>query len=380
MKIAQLKNSNGHWKKDEDKDGLDPQRAQLVLCFGLKQRLQQGKTHAQLKELYPNAHIVLNSGSGEIIGTEIKEDYLVATAIEFDNTKVDAIQVKIADYQDDSYAAGKAIAQSFSTDAGNSYLMLISDGTLVNGSELVKGVNEIFKGRIPVTGGLAGDGTDFDSTVVGLNAEPTGGNIVGVFFHGEKLQVNYGSKGGWEIFGPERTVTKSVGNQLFEINGEGALDLYKKYLGNYAVDLPRSAFLFPLSVKFTDESEPVVRTILQIDQESNSMIFAGDIPEGSKVRFMKANFDRLIEAAGRAAHQASLPNKPPKLALLISCVGRKIILESRSEEEVEAVREALGDQTRLTGFYSYGEISPLNNSSDCALHNQTMTITTIDEI
>lgn len=380
MKVAILTNSKGNWEKQIDNDELEPKRVQLVICFGLKQKLMEEKIYQQLRTQFPQAQIVLNSGSGEIIGNEIKEDHVIATAIEFDKTQVEAVQVKIDDYKGNSYAAGKAIAEKFKEGEDPSYLMLISDGTLVNGSELVKGINEIFKGRIPVTGGLAGDGTDFASTVVGLNAEPTGGNIVGVFFKGKNLQVNYGSKGGWEIFGPERTVTKSSGNQLYEINGEGALDLYKKYLGNYAVELPRSAFLFPLSVKFTDESEPVVRTILQIDQDSNSMIFAGDIPEGSKVRFMKANFDRLIEAAGRAAHAASLPGHPPKLALLISCVGRKIILESRSEEEVEAVREAFGNKTKLTGFYSYGEISPLTNSSDCALHNQTMTITTIDEI
>jgi hypothetical protein len=380
MKVALLKNSKGDWEKQIDNDVLEPKRVQLVICFGLKQKLKEEKIYQQLRTQFPQALIVLNSGSGEIIGNEIKEDHVIATAIEFDSTQVEAVQVRIDDYKGNSYAAGKAIAEKFKEGKDPSYLMLISDGTLVNGSELVKGINEIFGGRIPVTGGLAGDGTDFASTVVGLNAEPTGGNIVGVFFKGKNLQVNYGSKGGWEIFGPERTVTKSSGNQLYEINGEGALDLYKKYLGNYAVELPRSAFLFPLSVKFTDESEPVVRTILQIDQDSNSMIFAGDIPEGSKVRFMKANFDRLIEAAGRAAHAASSPGRPPKLALLISCVGRKIILESRSEEEVEAVREAFGNKTKLTGFYSYGEISPLTNSSDCALHNQTMTITTIDEI
>ena len=380
MKVALLKNSNGHWEQQEDNDVLDTQKVQLVICFGLKQKLQSDRVHEQLKLGFPVAKIVLSSDSGGIIGNEVKDNHLLAVAIEFEHTLVSGVQVKIADYGGDSYAAGKAIASSFDINGAPSYLMLISDGTLVNGSELVKGINEIFKGKIPVTGGLAGDGTEFGSTVVGLDEEPVSGNIVGIFLKGEKLRVSYGSKGGWEIFGPERIVTKSKGNQLFEINSEGALDLYKKYLGSFAKDLPKSALLFPLSVKFTDDSEPVVRTILQIDQHSNSMTFAGDIPEGSKVRFMKANFDRLIEAAGRAASMVNPSAKAPKLAFLISCVGRKIILESRTEEEVDAVKEAFGNETLLIGFYSYGEISPLSNSSDCALHNQTMSITTIDEI
>jgi hypothetical protein len=111
------------------------------------------------------------------------------------------------------------------------------------------------------------------------------------------------------------------------------------------------------------------------------MIFAGDVPEGSQVRFMKANFDRLIHAASQASTDTFVMNATPspKLALLISCVGRKLILDKRVEEEVAAVSEAFGEKTMLTGFYSYGEISPFSPSSQCELHNQTMTITTFDE-
>ena len=184
------------------------------------------------------------------------------------------------------------------------------------------------------------------------------------------------------MFGPERIVTKSASNELFEINNENSLAVYKKYLGTYADGLPGSALLFPLSVKLPGTSEPVVRTILSINNETNSMVFAGDVPEGSMVRFMKANFDKLIDAASKAAQQTFVTKlvSNPKLALLISCVGRKIILDSRTEEEVEAVHEIFGENTLVTGFYSYGEISPFLADSKCTLHNQTMTITTFDEL
>lgn len=183
------------------------------------------------------------------------------------------------------------------------------------------------------------------------------------------------------MFGPEKTVTGSKGNQLYGVNGESALDIYKKYLGPYAEELPGSALLFPLSVTLSPEREPVVRTILSIDNESKSMVFAGDVPEGSKVRFMKANFDKLIDAASMAAQQtiSAAQNLNPTFALLVSCVGRKLILESRVEEEVEAVQEVLGSRTLMSGFYSYGEISPFLQNTACELHNQTMTITTFYE-
>jgi hypothetical protein len=220
------------------------------------------------------------------------------------------------------------------------------------------------------------------STLVGLNAEAPSGTIVAVGFYGAYLKVAHGSMGGWEMFGPEREVTRSSANELFEINHENALEVYRKYLGAYADELPGSALLFPLSVKITATSEAVVRTILSINKEVKSMVFAGDVPEGSMVRFMKANFDKLIDAASGAARQTFKTRlvTNPRLAILISCVGRKIILDSRTEEEVEAVHEVFGNNTLCTGFYSYGEISPFSANTKCALHNQTMTITTFDEI
>ena len=110
------------------------------------------------------------------------------------------------------------------------------------------------------------------------------------------------------------------------------------------------------------------------------MTFAGNLPEGSKVRLMKANFEKLIEASSTAAEQ-SLDNHaiPPQLAILISCVGRRLLLQERSYEEVQAAKKIFGNKTNITGFYSYGEISPYNQNAFCGLHNQTMTITTFTE-
>jgi len=193
--------------------------------------------------------------------------------------------------------------------------------------------------------------------------------------------VGFGSLGGWDAFGPERLITRSKENVLYELDGRSALDLYKNYLGDHARNLPSSALLFPLSVRAREKDAPVVRTVLAIDETDQSMTFAGDVPVGAYARFMKANFDRLIDGAlgaARSSHQA-LGEGTAELAVLISCVGRKLVLKQRIEEEVEAVREVLGPDTVLTGFYSYGELSPFTPDARCELHNQTMTITTLSE-
>jgi hypothetical protein len=182
------------------------------------------------------------------------------------------------------------------------------------------------------------------------------------------------------MFGLEKEITSAEGNVLYEIDGENALSKYKKYLGPDAEQLPASALLFPIAIVMPGETRPVVRTILSIDETNRTMTFAGDVPVGSKVRFMRANFDTLTMAAATAAAHTVSEHTKPDFSLLVSCVGRKLILGQRTEEEVEAVCDTLGDGVPVAGFYSYGEISPFNEGGSCQLHNQTMTITTFYEL
>lgn len=355
-----------------------PASVQLVLCFGAKTSLLLNSPYRLLKEQYPNAEIVMCSTAGEIFGTTVQDDSITVTAIAFGSSRVKAVSVNRAEFRDCEDAATGLMNKLELKDLR--YVLVLADGSQVNGSRLIKGINQITGGNTLVTGGLAGDGNRFQSTLTGLNEEPREGKIIAVGFYGEKFTARHGSQGGWETFGPERKVTRSSDNILFRIDDSPALELYKKYLGPDADALPGSALLFPLSVKLPGSDESVVRTILSIDESSGSMTFAGDIPEGASVRFMRANFDKLTLAASGAAQQVfSAQKETPGLALLISCVGRKALLQTRTEEELEAVDEIFGHRTILTGFYSYGELSPLSGRSECRLHNQTMTITSFYE-
>ncbi len=378
MRIGQTRFVGGSWETISGTPDFRPEQAQLVLAFGERRLLEEGDHYKHLRQLYPTAHIVINSTSGEIIADKVYDDTLVVTAIEFEKTTVRAVQIDIADYKE-SYGTGEQIACALSDD-NLAAIILISDGGVVNGSDLIEASNQCLNRLVPVIGGLAGDGDRFERTLVGLNQNPVSGKVVGVGLYGSALKIGHGSVGGWDVFGPEREVTKSSYNELFQIDDRIALDLYKDYLGKYADGLPGTALLFPLSIRTTLDSQPLVRTILSINETTKSMTFAGDIPQGSRVRFMRANLDRLVEASATAA-QASLQQlgETPELALLISCVGRKLILGQRTEEEVEVAREIFGHQPIMTGFYSYGEIAPAGPDSPGELHNQTMTITILSE-
>jgi len=353
--------------------------ATLVLAFGDRDVIADPARFDEIRARYPEAHIVCGSTSGEIIGTAVHDESIAVTAITFEKTRIVVAGIDIGAY-DGSFRAGAALIGALPREE-LVHVFVISDGGQVNGSELVRGMTSALPESVSVTGGLAGDGTRFQRTVVGLDAPPVEGAIVAVGFYGDRLKVGYSSMGGWDSFGPDRVITRAERNVLYELDGQSALSLYKKYLGDLAAALPKSAMLFPISIKGQDGGTSVVRTILSVDEEDESMTFAGDMPVGAYARLMKANFDRLIDGASVAASEtrqmAGLDQ--PDLALLISCVGRKIVLSQRTEEEVECVREVMGERTVLAGFYSYGEISPFSASTQCELHNQTMTITTFSE-
>lgn len=358
--------------------GFFPEQAQLVLAFGQRTVLESVQPFNVLKSRYSEAKIILCSSSGQISNQVTIENDIVVTAIQFDRTKIKSVVFDVLG-GDSIHDLGNKVHDELTAPDLRGILVL-SEGTHVNGSELIQELTQHAQNNIPFFGGLAGDEFSFEKTIVGLNADATPGKIVAIGFYGEGLEFGFASEGGWADFGPEREVTQSEKNVLYKIGDRYALDLYKEYLGKYAEELPGSALYFPLSMKETPDAEPVVRTILSIDETQKSMTFAGDIPVGARVRLMRGNMDRLVDAAAEAAKhiRSSLPH-PPQIAFLVSCVGRRIVLAERVEEELEVIKNILGSETVLFGFYSYGEISPNKHKLGCELHNQTMTIATMYE-
>ncbi|MFD1293699.1 FIST signal transduction protein [Lutibacter holmesii] len=378
MNTLLYKFSENNWSKNTESQSLEDEKAELVLCFGSKAMLEINNIYSIVKSKFPAAIVSMCSTSGEIYQENVYDNSLVAVAMRFDKTKIEATTVNIKNF-DTSFNAGIGLVKKISKE-NLKYLMVFSDGSLVNGSELVKGLSTQVHKDVLITGGLAGDGANFKSTLLGLNEQPKEGEIIAIGFYGESLTVEHGSQGGWDIFGLEKRITKSTDNILYELGHQNALELYKKYLGPEAKNLPGAALLYPLSVVIPGATKPIVRTILSINEEEKSMTFAGDVPVGSQVRFMKSNFTKLTKAASEAASQTSnKQNEQPDLAILISCVGRKLVLGEKIDEEVKAVAKTFNNKTVMAGFYSYGEITPFNEGGDCQLHNQTMTITSFYE-
>jgi hypothetical protein len=370
----------------DDLDGalhaLSAIKPQLILAFGASRWLQAMDQH---RAAFTEGHWLGCSTAGEISSQGVSDDTCTVTAVRFDHAKVQAANTLLAG-MDDSFAAGKRLAQALPHD-GLRCVIVIGQGVNINGSALIAGLTEVLSPGVLITGGLAGDGANFKQTWVLHDYGVDGNHVACIGLYGAQLQVTHGSYGGWLPFGPERKVTRCVSNVLYELDGEPALDVYRRYLGEHAKDLPSSGLLFPFLMLGRDHSDlGLIRTILAVDDAAGSLTLAGDIESEGYLRLMHAGTDALVEGAEVAAVAAcdDIPENSGEseqtLALLVSCVGRKLVMGGRVEEEVEAVADVLGQTSVLTGFYSYGEISPLSGGVACKLHNQTMTITRLSEV
>lgn len=368
---------DGNWRGDES--SINPSKCQLVFAFGSSEQLLLPGNLDHLRNAYPNADLVTASTAGEIIHDGVYDNSIVATAIELEQSTLKSVKTHINEHVS-SFEAGLFLKEQLQSD-DLSGIFIISDGLMVEGSELVRGFNHENSKNIPITGGLAGDAARFQNTYTSLNEAPGKGNIIAVGFYGSNMHIGHGSLGGWDEFGYERKITRSDKNILFEVDEEKALDLYKRYLGSFAEQLPGSALMFPLSMRVPGADKYLIRTILATDDNESAMIFAGNMPQGSTVRMMRGDIQKLIRASATAAKDSveSLKNRKPQLTLMLSCVGRKIIMDKKVDEEVLAAEEMLDGDCAVAGFYTYGGLSPFGIGTPCELHNQTMTITTFSE-
>lgn len=377
MKNIVVQFNHGKWSQAIPKE-LDSNQTWVLVIAGPK--MADSPAIKEILSAFPQSAVIGCSSSGEIFGSHVFDETLSVSICKFDKTQLRTAIFELSP-QASSLDAGAALAKELKAPDLQSVFVL-SDGLNVNGTELTKAMNQSFSDLpkpVTVSGGLAGDGADFKSTFTIEKKGVFQKHVVAVGFYGKSLIVGTGSVGGWDPFGPVRTVTKSNGNVLYTIDGRPALDLYKEYLGDQAKGLPGSALLFPLAITQGDRKD-IVRTVLGVDEATKSMTFAGDIPEGAQIQLMKANFSRLVAGAESAVMFAkkTAVAGTQTLAVAVSCVGRRLVLGERIEDETEAVVESLPKESKMVGFYSYGELSPTAEYG-CELHNQTMTLSLYQE-
>lgn len=352
----------------------------LILLFGAREALEtDGSPWRELPGRFPDAVCAGCSTAGEIFTDSVMDGGVVAALIEFSTTHVRAALARVRSPAE-SFDAGRELGRELTTPTLR-HVLVFSDGARVNGTALTRGLRAALPDDVNMTGGLAGDGEHFQTTCVALGNAARREHVVAVGLYGRELEVCFGFAGGWSAFGPKRLITHSEDNILYSLDQQPALELYKRYLGERAGGLPATGMLFPLQLLDDfNATDGAVRSLLAVDEARQSLRFAGDMPEGRYVRLMRASADALIEGAAHAVDNCQLLDPPPRdcFALLVSCVGRRMVMGQRIDEEIEAALSRLPPHAATVGFYSYGEISP-GPTIGCDLHNQTMTLTIIAE-
>ena len=374
--IYDLKNDN--WNVDEFPK-LDSQQT-LVLIFGASEFFDNDQAIQDLIKHYPSSHILGCSTAGEIHNQDILDNSLTVSVTRFDHTSMKHLSVPISTPEEVEKAISEIANQLATPDLQG--IFMLGSGLDVNFASIVREIQKSLGQDIPITGGVSGDGSRFERTWVLHDGKPTENMLTLVGFYGEAINIGYGSKGGWQPSGVPMMITKAKDNILYELNGRSALQWYKFQLRKYDVQLPAAALFFPLAIRQSvNDKNYIVRTILNIDEETGGLIFAGEIKERFFAHFMTATTKQLINGAQSAARDINMnkiiSSKP--LSIAVSCVGRRLVLEENVTDELKSVLEILPCDTHQVGFYSYGEICPSMNSGFSALHNQTMTLTLISE-
>lgn len=364
---------------------LLPHPPDIIWAFGAI-KFDQEQLLAGIGSVAPGVTVIGCSTDGEIATTGLGLDSLVTLAVASDTIRFHTAQVE--QVSADSYAAGAALGEKFKN-LDCSYIQIFTEGIKANADEILLGMKASLGNDISVAGGASGDGGVFKQTFQYHNESVLTDSIVAVAFEGD-FEFSTGVGCGWFPVGIAKKVTKATGNVVYELDGQPALQVYEKYLGRHASKLPAVGVEYPLGL-LAPTSEPddsdtfVCRATMGVDHQAGSITFAGDIPEGVWVKMTMGYESDIIQAATEAARTAMdkllgrNPEIKPKIVFIYSCMARKIVLGSKTQNEIAAVQNIVGDTIPIIGFYTYGEFAPAGESNASYFHNETVTLSIIGE-
>lgn len=332
--------------------------------------------------------MVGGSTAGEISGSGISNESVVIMALGSDT--LDFATGIGLDMSQDETACGVALVDDFRHRISikeASSLLIFPDGMGGDGLKVIDGLQSVMGTGFEIVGGYLGDGEDFRTTFQYFNGKVYNNAMPGLLICGKAgFRTGIGVRSGFESIGNRFYCTAAEGNIVKEFDNERALDLYKEFLGDERFQrLPGICLEYPFGliddkVSIAGKEYFQLRCCLAVDHEKGSITLAASIPEGRAITLTTASRGDIINGAKLAAEQAkeSLKDAKPEAILMFSCVGRKLILGRRTQEEVAVVKEVLGKDVPLIGFYTYGEIGPIDKTREelsvSKFHNETVVL------
>jgi len=323
----------------------------------------------ELLTLLPDSKILGTTSNGEISHNGSINHSTVISISVFENTK---IITKIIDTKKDSFDNGVQIINQFQNTDEFKLLITFTDGLNTNGEEYLNGISSV-NDTVIVSGGMAGDYSKFEETLVFTESGITNNGAVAAGFYGKTLNIHTDYSFNWETVGKTHIVEKSVKNRVYQISGMTTVDFYKHYLGD-EIDklLPAIGIEFPLVLEI--DGVNTARAVLT-KHDDGSLSFAGNIEEGSKIQFGHGDVQLIIEKGLESIK--SIIKSPIESIFIYSCMARKALLKDDINLEILPLKEI----APVSGFFAYGEFYHKSDCkhTDAKLLNQSMTILAISE-
>jgi hypothetical protein len=258
--------------------------------------------------------------------------------------------------------------------------LVVSGGLAVDGDEIIAGIESACGKGTTIFGGLAADFLRMQRTYVFNNDKLCDYGLLALILDEEKISLSGMAVGGWKPMGMDRIITKSVGNVVYTIDNEPALDFVSRYAGIKDIDT-NNALNFLISSNFQlqlrrEDKHPVMRTPMQANSQDRSIVFAGSLPEGSKVKLCLLPGFEVIEAALNEFKNYKKDQPEPDALILFSCAGRQLTLGPYVSEEIDGIKNIWN--APLAGFFCYGEIGRVV-SGQHEFHNMTCSLATLME-
>jgi hypothetical protein len=269
-------------------------------------------------------------------------------------------------------AANEAFSQAVSdTDKAPSMCVITPTSLTTSNEQIVKTVREVIGIDLPLFGASAGDQWRFQNTFQFFNSEVLEDAIPMMVFSGP-MKMGSGTQSGWKTIGPIGVVTKVEGNVVFEIDEKPSLEFYRSLLGPEA----RPTGDRPLAILDADESISRLRASNEMyDPDTGSVTFFGEFTIGDRVQVTVASRGEVLEGTRASVVRAKNDypsDSSPAAAMVFSCSARKLLLGTRTAEECDILKEEIGEEVPIFGFYGYGEIGPaLTGDAACEFHNET---------
>jgi len=357
-------------------DGPSMEDPQLVIWFAAYDQVKSTEVFDGLRGLFPKALVMGCTTNGEIYRGDVLDGASVAAAVRFDSAHVKGAFVRV-EPQGDARAAGRMLAAQLKG-AGLKGVFVLADAFGFNGADLVEGLAAELPPDVIVSGGMAGDGGALgSSTKAGLDQVPCDGGAAAIGFYGQTMRISHGVAGGWDALGPLRHITRAEGSVVYELDGQPALDVYERLVGDAETN---ARLRHPFCIKpEADSQQDVIWEVVGVDRQNKGIVFIDQVPQGSWGQIMRGVDDHLVDGAAEAARKA-VAEKPAgdALGLVVSCIGRKWVMGQHVGDETEAVQEVAADAPTI-GFFSYGEVAPHARTGVCTLHHASVSVTMLSE-